>query len=112
MPMTDAEWDRYTRNTVDYEWVASEIDEHDDVIDNYYHEATSKGLKEALELTKTRVDKTGVRWRVELWRNLGSESDGIEDRGYAELVDGKLPEEFDSGHKVPTRFHKQTAAIQ
>ena len=33
--------------------------------------------------------------------------EGLEDRQWAYIEDGKLPEEFDGGEKVPKRFHEE-----
>lgn len=52
-------------------------------------------------------------WEIVLVRNVGSDSEGVEDRQWAYPdADGNLPEHFDGGAKVPQRFHKEWEAAR
>jgi hypothetical protein len=56
-----------------------------------------------------REDGIEVFTRLCLMRDVGCEAEGLEDRQYAYVVDGVLPETFDEGAKVPARFRKELA---
>ena len=49
---------------------------------------------------------------VGLVRDLGDDLEGIVDRQWVYIEDGKLPERFEGGAKVPARFHKQLKGEQ
>ena len=83
-----------------YEWGAEQTDEHSDIID-----CTFVNEGELAKLNPFLADG----WELVLVRNVGSDSEGIEDRQWAYPVDGKLPEFFDGGAKVPARFVKEWA---
>lgn len=59
---------------------------------------------------------TGQPIVIGLVRDVGNDEEGLVDRQWAYLKDGKLPERFDwgggedGGAKVPARYHKEIAA--
>jgi len=54
-------------------------------------------------------------YRIGLVRDKGNDEEGLVDRQWAYIEDGKLPERFDwgggedGGAKVPARYHKEIA---
>ena len=86
-----------------YEWAIEQVDEHGD-INSVDHADT---YAQAVERMKDAPD-AGHHYELALTRCEGNDADGLKDRVYAYMVDGKLPECFeDSGFKVPQRFHKE-----
>lgn len=89
------------RDLISYEWVMEEIENREgDIIDPQFCDT----LKEALAI---EPDEKALRVEIALVRFEGNEFDGIRLREYAYLNDGKLPEEFEDGYKVPKRFHDE-----
>ena len=86
---------------VSYEWVAEHVDEHGDIIDPL-HGDTFAELNTDLD---TFAD--AVRVDVALCRREGDDDEGEWDRQYAYVKDGKLPETFEGGCRVPKRFHEE-----
>ena len=100
------EWKRYTifvrqnqkdmPNKVFYEWSLETIDEHGDIIDSDFSDTPFKEIES--------------NQRMCLVRNEGNEADGLTDRHWAFVVDGKLPEYFtdsnecEVGYKVPLKY--------
>ena len=85
---------------VTYEWVAEPVDQHDDIIDPIFGDT----FKEVEHVTAdSYFDAVMVNFA--LVRNVGNEDDGLQERQYAYLTDGTLPDEFDGGAKIPKRFH-------
>lgn len=68
-------------NKVIYEWSIETVDEHGDIIDSSFWD----------ELPKEPLEENQ---RLCLVRNEGNETDGLTDRLWAYVVDGKLPEYF------------------
>ena len=94
------------QNKVDYEWTTETIDtESGDIIDSSFYNKLSDISKDDFESND-----------VGLVRNEGNEADGLEDRFWAYIKDGKLPAYFSdgAGHeigiKVPQKFHKELSA--
>jgi len=90
------------KSTVSYEWDYETVDEDGDIIDHNHSESLSR---------YGESDKTDT---LVLIRELGNDRDGMIDRTWAYVKDGKMPEYFtDSagvvGAKVPERFHKELA---
>lgn len=80
---------------VSYEWAIETVDEHDDIIDVDHADT----LAEA----RHRLD-SNQRQQIALVRDTGSDLEGLCDRQWAYLENGKLPEAFDGGAKIPKRF--------
>jgi hypothetical protein len=85
-----------------YEWSHQCIDKFDDIIDHHFADKLSD-----LPDDPCCGDETCVKHDLELWRNVGNDIDGITDREYALVVDGRLPDEMDGGSRVPVRFHRE-----
>lgn len=92
------------RNKTEYEWCYETIDENNDIIENDHEDK----LESFQENRKTK--------QLCLIRNEGNEEDGLQDRLWAYVKDGKLPECFSDAHnhelpamKVPQRFHQEFA---
>ncbi len=90
------------RNKVEYEWCYETIDKHGDVIDS----DCENRLQDFQDNRKTKT--------LCLVRNEGNQDDGLQDRLWAYIKDGKLPECFSNelGYemlemKVPQRFQKE-----
>lgn len=85
---------------VTYDWTLETLD-GEDIIDNDFSD----------KLTFDKYDLAGKD--LGLVRNEGNEADGITDRFWAYVKDGKLPEYFSDSMgtlisiKVPQRFHKE-----
>ena len=84
-----------------YEWCYETWDENNDIIDNYHADR----LADFSEAGKTN--------HLCLILNIGDEINGVEDRLWAYVENGKLPEFFSdggnelTGYKVPIKFHKE-----
>ena len=90
------------RNEVHYEWCWEYSDEHGD-IEDLNHGDTLKDLGAAWEDNLYKAELT-------LIRNVGNDIEGLLDRTYAYPQNGKLPEFFEDGEKVPKRFQKELTA--
>ena len=86
--------------TLRYEWDRETVDEHGDILDHDHRDTLSDFID------PMRPDE-----RLVLVRDMFCEFDGLVDRGWAYVEDGKLPTRFDDGcvetHAVPKRFHKE-----
>lgn len=82
-----------------YEWTVEEENDDGDIVDSFFFDTLAEAVKFG----------SGT---IGLVRNAGSESEGVEDRQWAYPVDGKLPDFFDGGAKVPGRFTKEWAALR
>lgn len=88
-----------------YEWTIELIDPGGDIIESDF----SDSLKELPIWTPANSHKVDVG----LVMNSGTEVTGIEDRLWAYIKNGILPEYFsnaqlsETGYKVPARFHKE-----
>lgn len=88
-----------------YEWVIETVNEHGDIGD-VNHADTFAGARRMAAAVAADL-APGERVEVGLVRDSGDEVDGLQDRQWAYLEDGLLPERFDGGAKVPARFHKE-----
>lgn len=89
------------------EWLAETMDDYGDIYD-IYHADTYAEAKRWAEGHTCRVD-------IGLVRDRGNDADGVIDRQWAYIEDGKLPARFSAcggpdGPKVPARYHKEIAA--
>lgn len=101
------------RNQVRYEWVALAIEDYD----NGEHDIQDRSERDTL--AAARQDAAGFaasgrysRTEIELVRDEGNDLDGLIDRQFAVLKDGRLPEYFSYGDgeelaRVPQRFHRE-----
>ena len=89
--------------TVEYEWCIEYTDQFGDIHDHDRSPILA-------ELYPT-LDYEHLHPRVCLIRDQGNDDDGLLERGYAYPVDGVMPSEFDCGHKVPAKYHKEWARI-
>ena len=88
---------------LDYECDIEMLDEFDDIIDHDFQD----------KYPGVQADDKNVVVLVKSYaRGLSGDeySFFIEDRTWAYLKDGKMPEEFDDGSRVPKRFHKEVSA--
>lgn len=87
-----------------YEWAIEYLD-GDDIVDCVHQDA----FQQVAELGK-RSDQP---FSLVLIRDDWHPTEGLQDRSWAYLKDGKLPENFTyvleapSNHRVPQRFHKE-----
>lgn len=101
---------------VTYEWDVEELDivgvdvDDLDIIDHHFCDSYAK----ALVIAASFKDE-GVPTAIVLVRNVGNDLEGLTDRAWAYVKDGKLPETFtygageDSDIKVPKRFHTEVS---
>lgn len=97
---------------VTYEWdfESWDYDENGDVIDiDHDHRDNLDGC------TLEHIGPyEGGEIKLVLVRNVGNENDGLTDRTWAYVVDGKLPTHFANAYdrpqtKIPQRFHHELA---
>lgn len=81
-----------------YEWTVEVENEDGDIVDSYFFDT----LAEAVNFGSGALG---------LVRNVGSDSEGVEDRQWAYPVDDKLPDFFDGGAKVPSRFAEEWSRL-
>lgn len=99
------------RDKVNYEWCIEHYtdDEFQDITDNNFSDSLN------FDQNDFQADD-GEKTRLVLVRNEGNEKDGLEDRHWAYVEDGKLPKFFADalggfiGYEVPQKFHKQLSA--
>lgn len=95
------------KKNVIYDWVIDLL-EDDEYLEQCKHFRT---LKEALDYASNEIDNLSPTEYHELSLSRvvckdGDENNAIEQIGYALVKDNKLPEVFDTGHKV-RRKHKE-----
>ena len=86
---------------VTYEWTALQMSDSNpgaDIVENCACDTLADALATAEQWSHSLI---------ELVRDVGNEADGITYRQWALLTNGKLPNEFDGGAKVPKRFHDE-----
>ncbi len=95
------------RVNVDYEWAVEHTDSDGDIHDHDYAKTYS-------ELIKNKRVIEGLASVIVLVRSEGSELEGVTDRAWAYLKDGKLPECFFNcfnqkmpNMKVPKKYTRQ-----
>jgi len=84
------------KNDIFYEWVVEHTDKYGDI--ECTETTTLKEWREGV------ADIDGCKPVLTLTRNVGNDDDGLIDREYAYPVNGKLPEYFDGGSKVPAKY--------
>ena len=72
-----------------------------DIVDINYFYTNAKESQQCFAALKADPDLI-----LELAILIGNDDEGITDRGYAQIINGKLPECFDNGYKVPKRVHE------
>jgi hypothetical protein len=104
---------------VRYEWDVETLDAapseangfDPDILEHYHCETYAEALSMA-----AHYSAEGWPNRIVLVRDVGNDLDGLTDRAWAYMKDGKLPETFsyagasnyeDSGIAVPKRFHRE-----
>ena len=99
---------------VTYEWLVDFVDEDGDIIDVYHADTYAEALKWAQD-SDFLQSREFHHADIGLVRDVGNDLEGITDRQWAYIEDGKLPERMDwgggetGGAKVPQRFHKELA---
>lgn len=81
-----------------YEWDWEEVDTHGDILD---HNFSNKLV------CQPEPDNALIHYELVLVYNRGDDVEGIVDRSWAYVKDGKLPKTFLNGMKVPKRFHEE-----
>lgn len=95
-----------------YEWDVEELDapataDDPEIVDHNFCDSYAEAVA-----ILAGLDAPG---RIVLVRNVGNDVEGLTDRAWAYVVDGKLPDEFTygadeySGIRVPKRFHAEAA---
>jgi hypothetical protein len=79
------------KDKLTYEWAIETLDSNGDIYDVDHSETFPTDIPENADVALTRI--------------IGNDQDGIKHRQYAYLADGKLPETFENGVRVPKRFH-------
>ena len=105
--MTAAYIDQYGNQTIvrdktTYEWdIETYYDGPDSDIEDhcFFDKLTEMPNRDDFELYNELV----------LVRDVGNEIEGLNDRAWAYVKDGKLPEFFGNGVRVPKRFHTELA---
>ena len=91
--------------STEYEWAIEWTDENEEIMDVYHADRVA-------DLSTTPQD--GVeRCKAILcliW-SIGNDLDGLQDKSYAYPINGKLPNEFENGKSIPSRFQKELAEI-
>ena len=96
------------RNKVTYEWRVNVCDEYGDIEDFTSCDTYAEAREEERKLHAHGMD---LRWytEIELGRDEWCEDNGLQDRGYATVENGTLPERFCCGNKVPVYKRKEVA---
>ena len=87
---------------VSYEWVAEPVDQHGDIIDPIFGDT----FNDVRDVDAADFENA-VAVNIALVRNVGNDDQGLQDRQYAYLTGGILPNEFNEGADVPVRFIRQ-----
>lgn len=93
------------RVQVDYEWDCEQLDKHGDIVDHNFATSYAEALASC----------DGESSKVLLVRTEGNDDDGVTERSWAYVENGRLPERFGdswgrpTGAKVPKRFHVEVA---
>jgi hypothetical protein len=101
--------DPYKRTTV-YEWDYETVMDNGDIVDHAHCDPADVVRRGTPDINDTWEEvyegqKEVYHYELVLVRTVSSEAEGIVHRTWAYVEDGKLPEHFESGHKVPARFH-------
>lgn len=90
---------------VRYEWLVEEVDEHGDIIDTYTWD-TASAMFDAMRESIA----AGLCYHFGIVRDTVRDDGELIDRQWAYAENGKLPDEFDGGAKVPKRMVTEFAA--
>ena len=91
------------KNKIRYEWTLETI-ELGEIIDNDFSDKLDFDIAKVLDVPY---------YDLGLVRNEGNEIDGVNERYWAYVKEGKLPDNFktamgeDTGIKIPNRFHDE-----
>ncbi len=85
------------KDNIYYEWVYEEYC-GEDIIDPLFSET----LKDANKNIQGQEN-----YKIALVRNKGNSDNGLTDREYAYIDNGKLPCRFDGGSVIPKKFYKE-----
>ena len=89
-------------NSESYEWVYEYVDQHGDIIDPMYTDSAADAFSYVASTGE------GLSWQIALVKSIGNDSDGLKERDYAYIKEGKLPTMFPNENwKVPQRFHDE-----
>ena len=91
------------KRKVDYEWDLEPFDPVSGDVLDHDHSDTCPGLPR-----EPNVQLVLVRDVCEYEESPDADGD-LADRAWAYVVDGKLPEAFSNGERVPKRFHTELA---
>lgn len=80
-----------TRTT--YEWCIETMDEHGDIIDSEFYQSLDE-ITDDFEWSQLCLVK-------DVYHNI----QGLQNREHAYIVNHELPDFFDDGTKVPSRYH-------
>lgn len=87
--------------TTTYEWKVEFADEYGDIQD-YWHFSESE-----FDLATIKANEPNeYTAQIALVREVGNDEDGLTDRQHAYVEDGKLPDCFEYGAKIPARFYE------
>jgi hypothetical protein len=90
--------------SVTYEWLAEDVDEYGDVIEVHHFDTFAEAMK--------HVSPHPYQTQIGVVRDRGNDVEGLIDRQWAYLDEGKLPVRFsygggEEGPLVPARFHNE-----
>tara|TARA_R110002074_G_scaffold258905_1_gene431426 strand:+ start:660 stop:974 length:315 start_codon:yes stop_codon:yes gene_type:complete len=95
------------RNKTTYEWWIEELDVQPDI----NSQGVNMGTVDVIDFYQSTVQEALAASNqpdrgAYLRRIFGNQADGITESGRANIINGKLDIEFDTGQKVPKRFIK------
>lgn len=95
-----------------YEWVIEPLDEYGDIIEVWQRDTFAEAVRDAKQYTHADVKRVAIAL-TRCWSR-DWDMHGLENRQYAYLEDGKLPEHFEAegggkGAKVPEKFRREVA---
>jgi hypothetical protein len=100
-----------SRYRVHYEWDAEQVNitDIDPETGEPYNDVQDHNHND-IDTVLSEIAEEGCRVDVVLVRNVGNEDDGLVDRQWAYVEDGKLPEFFEDAYqkplcRVPQKFH-------
>ena len=102
------------RNQTNYEWIVEQMDPETVGTDD--PEISDTSAFDTLAEAKAFAAQCDQPVEIGLTRNVGNDVEGLLDRSWAYVKDGKLPDVFsyglgnEDGVAVPQRFHKELAA--
>lgn len=90
-----------------YEWAVEFVDGCGSIDAVDHADTYADALRLAEELREDWVARVDIALARKAYDNIDEDLLGV---GYAYVTDGKLPDEFDTGHRVPARFHDEVRA--